>query len=211
MSPRLPVAALLALALLACRGEPAAPADASLPELVRVTAGRTDLLFRYAKGDTVETATKLDEVPVEAREAVQVVDLSRSPDERGAQGYVQVFDLRTPSADGTFPGKVVPRQDLEAALRKSAAPAPQAPVTIYTAAWCGVCKKAKQFMQSQGIAFVDKDIEKDPAAAAEIGRKAQAAGVPASGVPIFDVGGRILGGFDEKTLLAAVRESTVAR
>ncbi len=182
-------------------------ADAGRPELSKVMASRSDLLFRYKKGDGIESATKLDDIPADARGAVQVVDLGRSPDERGAQAFVQVFDLRTAGTDGTFPGRLVARNDLEAELRKAAVLPSQAPVTIYSASWCGVCKKAKEFMREQGIAYVEKDIEKDPQAAADIQRKAQAAGVSTNGVPIFDVGGRIMGGFDPQSLLAAVRPS----
>lgn len=196
----------LIAALYACDADSGrAAADAGAPQLSRVTADRSDLLFRYKKGDAIESATSLAEIPAEARGAVQVVDLALPPEARGSTAFVQVFDLSTPAPDGTFPGRLVPRNALESELRKSAATPSQVPVTIYSAAWCGVCKKAKEFMRTQGIAFVEKDVEKDPAAAAEIGRKAQAAGVSTGGVPIFDVGGRILGGFDPDTLLAAAR------
>jgi glutaredoxin len=200
------LALCLAASLAACdSGRAGGAADAATPQLSRVTADRSDLLFRYKKGEAIESATTIAEIPAEARQAVQVVDLALPPEARGSTAFVQVFDLSQPGADGTFPGRLVPRNALEGELRKAAATPAQAPVTMYSAAWCGVCKKAKEFMRAQGIAFVEKDIEKDTAAAAEIGRKAQAAGVSASGVPIFDVGGRILGGFDPDTLLAAAR------
>lgn len=196
----------LLAACVACRPANApGAADAGAPTLSLVTADRTDLLFRYKKGEGIESATKIDEIPAEARAAVQVVDLALPPEARGSTAFVQVFDLSKPGPGGTFPGRLVARAALEEALRKASVAPAQAPVTIYTAAWCGVCKKAKEFMRTNGIAFVEKDIEKDAAAAAEIARKAQSAGVSASGVPIFDVGGRILGGFDPDTLLAAAR------
>lgn len=180
-------------------------ADAGTPTLSRVTADRKDLLFRFTKGEALESATQIDEIPTEARAAVQVVDLALPPEARGSTAFVQVFDLSKPGPEGTFPGRLVPRASLEEELRKASVAPTQAQVTIYTAAWCGVCKKAKDFMRTNGVAFVEKDIEKDATAAAEIARKAQAAGVSTGGVPIFDVGGRILGGFDPDTLLAAAR------
>jgi glutaredoxin len=201
----------VALAPVACTGTresgAEATADAPRPTLTTVTAQRTDLLFRYSAGAAGETAsaTSLAEIPADARGAVQVVDLSAPPAARGSTAFVQVFDLRSPAVDGTFPGRLVPRAELEKTLRAAAVVPPQSGITMYSAAWCGVCKKARAFMKAQNLAFVEKDIEKDPAAAAELARKAQAAGVSASGVPVFDVGGRILGGFDPQALVAAAR------
>ncbi len=198
---------LLALPLGGCsdKSPPEDPAPVEAPSLSRVTAERTDLLFRYRTEDGDQSATTIDEIPAEARGAVQVVDLSLSPEARGATTVVQVFDLRTPAADGTFPGRFVPRAGLEAALAEAQAVPEQAPVTMYSAAWCGVCTKARGFLTQNGIAFVEKDIEKDKGAAAELSRKARAAGVDASGVPVFDVGGTLMPGFDGQRLLALVR------
>jgi glutaredoxin len=205
------VAQLCCLALLAC--SPSTPTaerasvDASPPPLTSVTAQRTDLLFRYTSGPDGATisATSIAEIPAEARASVQVVDLSAPPDARGSSAYVQIFDLRTPAVDGTFSGRVVPRAQLEKALRAAAALPAQAGITMYSASWCGVCKKAREFLRTENLAFIEKDIEKDPGAASELARKAQAAGVSANGVPVFDVGGRILGGFDPQALLASAR------
>jgi glutaredoxin len=190
-----------------CSARDAAPtADAGAPALTVVTADRKDLLFRYrAEDGSFATATSVGEVPDGARGAVQVVDLARSPDERAAAKYVQVFDLRHPGSDGRFPGKVVPRAELEQALAARAETPKQAAVTMYSASWCGVCRKARKFLGEQGIAFVEKDVEKDAGAADELARKARAAGVDVGGVPVFDVGGHILSGFDPDGLLRAVR------
>jgi glutaredoxin len=59
-------------------------------------------------------------------------------------------------------------------------------------------------MQAEGISFVEKDIEKDQSAAEELQRKAAQAGVASNGVPMFDIGGKITGGFDPKALVAAL-------
>jgi len=73
-------------------------------------------------------------------------------------------------------------------------------VTVYTTSWCGYCKKTKQFLKQRGVDFVEKDIEKDPAAAQELSQKAAAAGVRVGGVPVTDVRGKLVVGFDEKQL-----------
>lgn len=180
---------------------------AESPALTRVTADRTDLLFRYP-GDapgSFETATTVDDVPAAKRAKVQVVDLSRPPEARGAGRFVQVFDLRAPGPDGSFPGRLVARAELEQMLAEQTARPAQAAVTMYSASWCGVCRKARAFLEKEGVAFVEKDIEKDNGAQAELTAKAKKAGVQVGGVPVFDVGGRILPGFDPDTLLRAVR------
>ena len=182
-------------------------ADASTePTLAIVTADRTDLLLRYAgEGGTRVTATTIDEIPVDARGAVQVVDLALSPAARAASQYVQIFDLRKPNDGGRFPGRLVERGRLEAELAERNVRPPQPDVTMYSASWCGVCKKARRFLTKEGIAFVEKDVEKEPGAAQELARKAQAAGVQTGGVPVFDIGGRVMSGFDGPRILELVR------
>lgn len=204
---------LILLMFLGCgREESAATATQTAavvtPTLSEVTAERTDLMFRFRdEAGAWQQVVTLAEVPEAARAAVQVFDLARSPQERASGQFVQVFDLRAPAADGRFPGQLVPRDALEEALAAAALAArpKHAAVTMYSAAWCGVCRKARAFMEKEGIAFVEKDIEKDQAAAAELGVKSKRAGVPMGGVPVFDVGGQLMSGFDPETLVKAVR------
>ena len=40
-----------------------------------------------------------------------------------------------------------------------------AAVTMYTTTWCGYCLRLKTVLKNEGIAFVEVDIELDPAAA----------------------------------------------
>ncbi|MCA9544411.1 MAG: hypothetical protein KC613_08475 [Myxococcales bacterium] len=201
---------VLVMALLTgCRDEAPVPA-AVTPSLIEVTAQRTDLLYRYRDAEGAwQQAIALDEIPAEARAKVVVVDLAQSPEQRAAGQVVQLFDLRQPGADGRFPGRLVPRGELEQALAAELAEKlearKQAPVTMYSASWCGVCKKARAFLDDAGIAYVEKDIEKDQAAARELRAKAQAQGVDASGVPVFDIGGKLVAGFDPNTLRRLAR------
>ena len=70
-------------------------------------------------------------------------------------------------------------------------------VIMYATKWCGVCKRAKRYFAEKNIALVEKDIEKDPGAREEMTAKAKAQGVAAGGVPVFDIGGKIVKGFSE--------------
>lgn len=71
----------------------------------------------------------------------------------------------------------------------------EAKVIIYTTTWCGFCRMAKNYMDTLGVKYVEKDVEKDPAAGAEAVQKSGQ-----MGVPVIDVNGTIILGFDRPTL-----------
>jgi glutaredoxin len=78
-------------------------------------------------------------------------------------------------------------------------------IVIYTTTWCGFCKKAKAFLNQRGAQFVERDIEKDPGANEELAEKAALAGVRPSGVPVIDVRGTLVIGFDKAKLERLLR------
>lgn len=73
-----------------------------------------------------------------------------------------------------------------------------AKVTIYTAVWCGFCKMAKNYMIQKGIKYQEKDVDQDPSAAQEAIQKSGQ-----MGIPVIDVNGTIVLGFDRPSLDAA--------
>jgi glutaredoxin len=81
-------------------------------------------------------------------------------------------------------------------------------VTIYGTSWCGACRAARQYLTERKIPFADKDVERDPAAAQELADKASKLGVPTDRVPVIDVRGRLLLGFDRARIEALLGEST---
>jgi len=44
-----------------------------------------------------------------------------------------------------------------------------APLTIYTASWCGYCHRLKTALKANGISYAEVDIEQDGAAAEFVG------------------------------------------
>jgi glutaredoxin len=89
------------------------------------------------------------------------------------------------------------------------APAGGTPVvTIYGTSWCGACRAARQYLTERRIPFADKDVENDPAAARELADKAGKLGVPTDRVPVIDVRGRLLLGFDRARIEALLGESS---
>jgi glutaredoxin len=206
---------LLALGLLlsACSEETKTERSAAPPppEPIEVRAGQPDLLFTYRDPETraFVTTSSIGSIPEAARASVVVVDLSRSPEERGSARYVQVADLREPDAEGRYPTAVASRHAFErggAGGRGEARPS-QAPVVVYAASWCGVCKKAKRVLRDLAVPFVEKDIEESRSALEELESKARAAGLRPSGVPVIDVKGRLLQGLDVPRLKATLREA----
>ena len=68
-------------------------------------------------------------------------------------------------------------------------------VTIYTTESCPWCKKVKEFFREHKIKFTEKDVGRDGKAAKEMIQKSKQ-----RGVPVIDVGGEIVVGFDEGKL-----------
>ncbi len=193
------------------------------PSPTRLTddTGRVLLTFQAPEAGTWVTVDKVADVPEAARREVIVVDLTRSPEERGAGEWVEVADLRTKGPDGTYPTRMVRRLDWErsrapsepgtkpAAGHDSAGGAAHAAnpgkLVMYSTKYCPVCRKARRFLDVMGIPYTDKDVEQDAAAARELARKARKAGISPTGVPVFEYRGRMLQGFDEKALLRLLR------
>ena len=78
------------------------------------------------------------------------------------------------------------------------------PVVVYGTSWCGWCRRTTEFLTARGVAFVEKDIEHDPVAAAEVARLRRRAGIRSAAVPVIDVGGTIILGYDVPRLKAAL-------
>jgi glutaredoxin len=229
--PRLPRPALLAPLLLvaalgagcsdAQRGSaPGAEAKTEhahdgerLPPLPRVTDDANELLFSFVDAHgRVQAVPRAADVPTPVRSRVLVVDLARTPEERQAHRYAFFADLSAARPDGTYPVTVVSRYDAaRGQVQAPAAPPPDGAVIVYSAAWCGFCKKAKAWLKEQGVPFVERDVEKTPGAQQELDQKLRAAGVPGGGVPVIDWAGSIVMGFDVAALERLKAAAAVAQ
>ncbi|WP_095144880.1 glutaredoxin domain-containing protein [Pseudomonas sp. Irchel s3b6] len=72
-------------------------------------------------------------------------------------------------------------------------------VTLYATEWCGYCKLIRRFLDQKGIPYKEFDIEKDADA-----RKAYEA-LGGRGIPIIDVNGTLIRGYDPNAILAALK------
>lgn len=156
------------------------------------------LLVWYDDKGSPQSAQRRSDIPEARREVVRVDSLKVSPDKRLDPAFVYVADVRAPARSGAYAVRKVPRASLDALVQAQAPPVARAEdIVLYRTSWCGVCKTAARFFESKGIPFVEKDIEKDPSARAEMMQKARAQGVQTGGVPMIDLRGKLVGGFNQ--------------
>jgi len=75
-------------------------------------------------------------------------------------------------------------------------------VIVYSTSWCAFCHTERQWLERLGIPFIAKDIEADPAAHEELMAKLNG---DFRGVPVTDVDGDIILGFDRPRLQEAMK------
>ena len=82
-------------------------------------------------------------------------------------------------------------------------PKDDAKVIIYSTTWCAFCKTEEQYLQHLGVAYVKKDVEEDKEAYEELMQKI---GGEFQGVPVTDIAGSMVLGFDRKKIDATLKE-----
>jgi glutaredoxin 3 len=79
-------------------------------------------------------------------------------------------------------------------------------VIVYSAVWCGFCHAAKQYFDKIGVKYEDRDVEKNPAYANEAVEKSGQ-----MGIPVIDIDGEIIIGFDKPKIDAALKEKQLIK
>ncbi|HEX4446471.1 MAG TPA: glutaredoxin domain-containing protein, partial [Polyangiaceae bacterium] len=220
LAARLALAVAVASGSVACRKSEASPAPPAATTVVRADSEGLLLTWIDDKGD-FHVETRVDDVPMMGRDAVRVVDSARDesahPDDvtivdlrqAGADG---AFPVRTMTR-AAFEAMAVARREKTGPTLASAAPpvpppgapsgaaadpgapaknAARAVIIIYGAEWCGACHEAAKYLRSKGIPYVDKDVEKDPAAAREMEQKLAKSGLHEGSIPVIDVRGKVM-------------------
>jgi glutaredoxin 3 len=72
---------------------------------------------------------------------------------------------------------------------------------IYSANWCAFCHAAKQYMDKLGVAYDDRDVDSDPKFANESIEKSGQ-----RGIPVIDIDGEVIVGFDRPKIDAALKD-----
>jgi glutaredoxin len=217
---------------------PAPPRSQNIEPPKLVVSKDNPLLYTYveAKG-TFATTDKAEDVPQNARRLVRVVDPSKAANDRQDPTKVYAVDLGELLASGKAEARPLSREAFETGALAQLPPGESSPMTgphgpplpedlpagidagafgplgppvviVYGTPWCGACKAAKKYLAGKHIPYAYKDIETDPAAARELQAKAARMGVPTDRVPILDVRGRLLLGFDRARLDAMLGDAT---
>ncbi len=75
-------------------------------------------------------------------------------------------------------------------------------VKIYTTPTCLWCKKTKEFLKSKKIAYTNVDVSSSEKAAQEMMKKSGQ-----MGVPVLDINGKIMVGFDPDSIMNALSKT----
>ncbi len=78
-------------------------------------------------------------------------------------------------------------------------------MTIYSATWCAFCHAAKRYLDERKVPYTDLDVEKDRDAAMDSVRKSGQ-----MGIPVIDIGGTIVIGFDRPRIDDALQKHGLA-
>jgi glutaredoxin len=215
----------------------APPQPASAPATIEVLKGGRWLFTYVEPNGTFATTDKPDSVPAQTRAIARVFDPADTTSKTNVAGQVYVTNINELLKGSKAAARPLSREAFETAALAQlppgqssalashhAAPEPEpaavdagvatlAPgqvpvVTVYGTSWCGACRAARQYFTEKKIPFADKDVERDPAAARELADKAAKMGVPTDRVPVIDVRGRLLLGFDRARIEALLGEST---
>lgn len=217
---------------------PVPPAATGVAPTVQVLKGGRWLFTYAETSGAFTTTDKPETIPAASRALVRVIDpAGGAPDSAGRVYVANVNELldkgkanaRPLSREAFETGALaaLPGGQSSPYAAQQMAPAPMpAPtnptppvsgntpagvkpvVTIYGTSWCGACRAAREYMTAHKIPFADKDIERDPAAAHELAEKAAKMGVPTDRVPVLDVRGRLLLGFDPARVEALLGQPT---
>ncbi len=126
---------------------------------------------------SVHFAASLDEIPSEWRSRAGQVELE--------------------SAAFTRTASTAPKPERRRPVVEVAAARRAHDVTVYTAPWCGWCRKTLAFLDERGVDYVNKDIESDPRHADELREK-----TGGNAIPLVEIDGNPIRGFDPQQMAA---------
>ena len=139
-------------------------------------------------------------VRMATRDELDAIALAR----RGKSGPTLASAAHPPPASGEGPGGSASATQ-GTAQGPSGIPKPG--VIIYGASWCGACHQAAAYLKQKGVPFVEKDIEADATAAREMQSKLARAGKRGGSIPVLDVRGKVMVGFNPQDVDLALGQA----
>lgn len=73
-------------------------------------------------------------------------------------------------------------------------------IVIYSTSWCQFCKKTREYLESNNIAFEDRDIELGDASIDQLYQS-----IGAKAIPQIVIGNKIINGFNREVLSAELK------
>jgi glutaredoxin len=129
-------------------------------------------MVRYFDAEgSIRMVRGLSRVPAEHRASAVVV----------GRGNVNVVSIPAPSATAF--------RDWQPQANPN-----HARVVLFSASWCGACKRAKRYLDGRGISYLERDIDADSSARREVQRV-----LGRVAIPLLDVDGRFISGFRPET------------
>jgi glutaredoxin len=217
-------------------GAPATPDPDAVAIVLKGDTEGMLLTWIDDKGD-FHVETRVGDVPLMGRDAVRVVDPGKDEGTHADRVFVADLRQARPDGTfpvqamtrAAFEALAVARREKTGPTLASAGPTQTAPpssagatadsdpgtarppahpvVIIYGAEWCGACHEAARYMRSKGIAYVEKDVEKDSGAAHEMQEKLARNGLRAGSIPVIDVRGKVMVGFNPEEVESALGQA----
>jgi glutaredoxin len=145
---------------------------------------------------TVRFTSNLSEVPVDQRPRAERLSMSPSKPSKARPAPAPRRDTKQlAAADAPQPLAQPP------AARARSGGGGDHEVVLYTTSWCGWCKKTRSWLDGQGVQYVDKDVERDSDAAAEM-RELTGGD---SGVPVVVIDGEVIQGFNQRKMQSLLK------
>jgi glutaredoxin 3 len=79
-------------------------------------------------------------------------------------------------------------------------------ITIYSADWCGFCQHAKNYLDGLKVEYTEKNVEHSQDYAKEAVEKSGQ-----MGIPVLDIAGEIIVGFDKPKIDAALKAKELVK
>jgi glutaredoxin len=142
--------------------------------------------YRYTdESGTVRFVTSLAEVPKKLRDSAQPVGnrVQKAPALPSSKRKAGQQAAREAAVAG-----------IEQAIEKE--------VVVYTTSWCGWCRKTLAFLDKQGVAYENRDIEADDTWRDELIEK-----TGGTTIPVVEIDGEIIRGYDPTRMAQLLRSS----
>ncbi len=139
--------------------------------------------------------------------------ISRSEwDEKGASRRKARLEALAPPPSASAPASAV----ASGSAGPGPAPTPKVAANkvvaiVYGADWCKPCHDAAAYLKQRGVTVIEKDVDADEAAQAEMQKKLERVKMAGASIPVIDVMGQILVGFSPRALEKAVETAKNAK